>query len=298
MDCRLSSVLVMMILSSRKDMWIKLLFLSFFLLSPSVFASAKSFLMKENNQILMQEGNNQYRHAPCSTFKIAISLMGYNEGILQDENHPELPYKEGYVDWLEVWKHPHNPKTWMKNSCIWYSQIITQKLGMEKFQNYLKSFNYGNQDASGDKGKNNGLTNSWLSSSLEISAEEQIAFLQNLLNNQLPVSQKSHDITKNLLFLEVLDGDWKLYGKTGSGYQLNQDGSRNEDRQIGWFVGWITKGSRTIIFACYIEDKEKIEGSAGKRAKEEAKEKLKHWIEARLNDERTGLVIPAKPEGR
>ena len=95
----------------------------------------------------------------------------------------------------------------------------------------------------------------------------------------------------------MLDGGWKLYGKTGGGYQLNRDGSRNEDRQIGWFVGWITKGSRTIIFACYIEDKEKIEGSAGKRAKEEAKEKIVQWIKARLNDEITGMATSAKPEG-
>lgn len=54
----------------------------------------------------------------------------------------------------------------------------------------------GNQDTSGDKGKNNGLTHSWLSSSLEISPEEQIDFLQKLLDNKLPVSLKSHEMTK------------------------------------------------------------------------------------------------------
>ncbi|ASX27927.1 hypothetical protein BA173_03570 [Rickettsia sp. MEAM1 (Bemisia tabaci)] len=52
-------------------------------------------------------------------------------------------------------------------------------------------FSYGNQDTSGDKGKNNGLTNAWLSSSLEISPEEQIAFLQKLAADQLPVSLKA-----------------------------------------------------------------------------------------------------------
>ncbi len=46
------------------------------------------------------------------------------------------------------------------------------------------------------KGKNNGLTNAWLSSSLEISPEEQIAFLQKLAADQLPVSLKAQEMTK------------------------------------------------------------------------------------------------------
>ncbi len=39
----------------------------------------------------------------CS-FNIAISLMGYNEGVLIDELHPTLPFKKGYVDYIEKWK--------------------------------------------------------------------------------------------------------------------------------------------------------------------------------------------------
>ncbi|WP_410526378.1 penicillin-binding transpeptidase domain-containing protein [Rickettsia rhipicephali] len=29
---------------------------------------------------MKQEGNCESRYAPCSTFKIAISLMGYDDG--------------------------------------------------------------------------------------------------------------------------------------------------------------------------------------------------------------------------
>ncbi|WP_231289986.1 penicillin-binding transpeptidase domain-containing protein [Rickettsia australis] len=60
---------------------------------------------------------------------------------------------------LEVWKQPHTPKDWMKNSCLWYSQIITKELGIEKFRDYVTQFDYGNHEILGDKGKNNGLTN-------------------------------------------------------------------------------------------------------------------------------------------
>ncbi len=144
---------------------------------------------------------------------------------------------------------------------------------MDKFQQYVTKFNYGNQDVSGDNGKNNGLTHAWLSSSLEISPEEQAAFLQKLVNNELPVSKKSHTMTKNILFVETLPGGWKLYGKTGSGYKLNAAKTQKlEDQKIGWFVGWINKGNSNIIFTNYIEDQENT--YAGPRAKTAAKEKL------------------------
>lgn len=58
-----------------------------------------------------------------------------------------------------------------------YSQVIREKLGEKQFSDYTRRFAYGNQDVSGDKGMNNGLTHCWLSSSLTISPKEHIHFL-------------------------------------------------------------------------------------------------------------------------
>lgn len=159
-------------------MKISILFFSIALSVP-VLAQASCFLAKENNKVVQQEGDCKKRYAPCSTFKIALSLMGYDSGVLIDANHPEWEFKEGYVDWFDQWKRSYTPAFWIKNSCVWFSQVLTKKLGMLKFKTYVKKFIYGNQDVSGDKGKNNGLTNSWLSSSLEISPEEQIIVFAN-----------------------------------------------------------------------------------------------------------------------
>lgn len=258
----------------------KFLFLNFILFfASSIYANKNCFLVKENNLIIKQEGDCELRHAPCSTFKIVISLIAYNEELLIDETHPELPFKEGYLDYIERWKQPHNPSLWMKNSCVWYSQVLTQKLGMEKFKEYVIKFNYGNHDVSGDKGKNNGLTNSWLSSSLEISPKEQILFLENFINNKLPISAKAHEMTKNILFIDELADGWELYGKSGSGCQLNHDRTQKLELQIGWFIGWIQKDNRTIIFVYYIEDEDLQETYAGIRARAAAKEKLLELIQ-------------------
>jgi beta-lactamase class D len=205
--------------------------------------------------------------------------MGYDAGILKDETHPEWQFKEGYDLFVNVCKGPHNPRTWMRDSCLWYSQVLTQKLGMNKFKEYVEAFNYGNQDISGDKDKNNGLTHAWVSSSLKISPEEQIAFLQKIIDNKLPVNKKFREMTKKIMFIQELPGGWKLYGKTGNGQQLSIDESRKLDLQHGWFVGWIEKDGQHIIFASHLVDDKKQDTFASFRARNEALIKLWYLID-------------------
>ena len=238
------------------------------------------FLLVEKNKKRISEGDCTERHPPCSTFKIAISLIGFNEGVLIDENLPALPFKEEYTDFLDNWRQTHTPLLWIKNSCVWYSQVIMKMIGKTKFKQYMAAFNYGNQDISGDKGKENGLTNAWLSSSLQISAEEQVQFIQNLITDTLPVNLESHRLTRNILYISDLADGWKLYGKTGSGCKCEENGDLNNDRQLGWFVGWIQKDDRAIMFAHYIEDDESQATSAGLRAKTDAINRLANLINA------------------
>lgn len=244
------------------------------ILSSNVAIASSCFIAKEKDQIIHMKGDCDKRYAPCSTFKIALSLIGFDSGILVDATNPVWPFKEGYVDWRDVWKQDQTPQSWMKESCVWYSQVLTKQLGMQKFQDYVTKFSYGNQDLSGDKGKNNGITNSWLSSSLEISGLEQVAFLEKVLIDALPVSKHAHSMTKNLLFAEELKNGWKLYGKTGSGNLLSPDRMQKLEIQHGWFIGWIEKGDRKIIFSNHIADDKKEENFASLRAKLDAKERL------------------------
>jgi beta-lactamase class D len=258
---------------------LKILYLMFCTLIFASNVNAKDcFIASKNNQIIHSEGECDKRYSPCSTFKIAISLMGFDSGILVDETHPTWNFKPVYVNWLERWKQPHNPKLWLANSCVWYSQIITKKLGMERLTEYSKRFNYGNQDTSGNKGMNNGLTNCWLSSSLAISPKEQINFINKLIANKLPVSTDAQIKTKNILYLESLPNGWELYGKTGSGSQLDADSNKIKNRQVGWFVGFVRKDKKTITFAYLIADGGKQDTYASLRAKEALKDRLSNIL--------------------
>ncbi|MDF1678892.1 MAG: class D beta-lactamase [Legionellaceae bacterium] len=251
------------------------LVLSCLFFSLPVFANNDCFITKDTSgAVLAKFGACSLRHSPCSTFKIAISLMGYDNGFLIDEAHPELPFEDGYVDWLEIWKQPHTPKTWMQHSCVWYSQCITKHLGLLQFKKYIHALNYGNQDVLGDEGQNNGLTNAWLSSSLQISPEEQITLLEKLLSSQLPVSIQAQAYTRNIMYLKTLPNGWKLFGKTGNGYKQLTDNKLDKTRQIGWFIGWVEKNEQTLIFTQYIEDEKAETNYASLRAKNMAIDKI------------------------
>ena len=230
------------------------------------------FLAKENGKTLKSEGDCNTAYAPESTFKIALSLIGFDSGILKSVSDPSWSLPDGVDPYINVCKGDHNPRTWMRDSCLWYSRILTTKLGLEKFQNYVSKFAYGNMDLSG------GLTGAWVSSSLKISPNEQTIFLQKVVDHQLPISRAAYDKTKTIMFIQEMAGGWKLYGKTGNGRQFDKDGNKT-DLQHGWFVGYIEKGSRRIVFASHMVDNEKQSTFASFRARNEALIKLWYIID-------------------
>jgi beta-lactamase class D len=63
------------------------------------------------------------------------------------------------------------PYTWMSNSAIWVKSWIVPQLGKEAIQGFLEKFSYGNKDFTGP-GKE-----PWQTSSLKISAHEQLDFI-------------------------------------------------------------------------------------------------------------------------
>ncbi len=216
---------------------------------------------------LVQQGQCDQRVTPASTFNVAVSLMGYDSGILVDEHQPSMPYKRGYASWNPAWHTTTNPTSWFSNSVVWYTQQVTARLGEERFQQYAKQFNYGNQDVSGDPGKDNGLALAWISSSLKISPLEQVAFMRNIVNRQLPVSAKAYDMTARVMVTDTLANGWVVQGKTGTANPVLSNGKDDAAHSLGWYVGWAKKGQRTVVFARLILDKRQKTGAAGLRTK-------------------------------
>ncbi|MBT0779172.1 class D beta-lactamase [Paracoccus sp. pheM1] len=217
---------------------------------------------------LLHEGNCDERISPASTFKVAISLMAFDAGIFAAPGEPEWPFKEGYADWNPQWRQATTPESWMRDSVVWYSQRATERLGAERFAAYVDAFDYGNKDLSGDSDKGNGLTNAWLSSSLQISPAEQVAFLTRMIGGDLPVSAPAVEQTKALMDTGERPGGWHVYGKTGAGLPFGSDGELLQGQPFGWYVGWAERDDRRIVFARLVWFAERPDASPGAVARE------------------------------
>jgi beta-lactamase class D len=175
------------------------------------------------------------RFLPASTFKIVNALIGLETGVIPDENYV-IKWDGTHYD-NPAWNQDHTLKTAIQNSVVWYFQELARRMGKEKMQCYIDAVGYGNQDLSGP------IEPFWLHGALRISADEQIALLKRLYQNDLPFSQRSMRIVKEILVLDKAR-IYQLTGKTGAG--------QVDALYIGWFVGYVEEKGNVYFFAANI----------------------------------------------
>jgi bla regulator protein BlaR1 len=218
--------------------------------------------------VLVREGTCDERVTPASTFKIAISLMGFDSGVLRDEHTPYLPYKPSYASSNPSWRRGTDPAGWLSESIVWYSQQVLSRLGAARVRSYVQAFDYGNRDLASVPGVDDAVSISELSPTLKISPLEETVFLRKVVNRSLPVSAHAYDMTARLLERETLANGWEVHGKTGTAPARLPDGSADEAQHIGWFVGWVNKGGRTLVFARLLQHPVDTYQYAGARARD------------------------------
>ena len=195
------------------------------------------------------------RLSPCSTFKIFNSLVGLETGVLHDEDHSMV--WDGTKSSVCNCNKDQTLQSAVTNSCVWYFERVASEVGEERMQKFITDAQYGNKDIS------SGITKFWIGGSLKISADEQVAILKKLLNDELPFSKRSMAIVRGLIRLEQTEKG-TLYGKTGSDME-------NGKKVLGWFVGYVVQPKRIYVFATNIQA---ADGASGMKAKEITKQIL------------------------
>ena len=233
---------------------IKIIWLSFFILIAGC-STGRNF-PKKNVCFLVYDMQletyvTKYNTSYCkkqlpaaSTFKIPLALMAFDAGVLEDEKTAFTWDRKSHF--LESWNRNQTAESWMRDSVVWVSQAITPQLGAEKIAGYLKSFDYGNKDMSGE------LTTFWLTptplegskteNTLKISGYEQADFMRKLWTNKLPVSPKALELTKKIIPRETNPPHRILAGKTGSGFMDPEQTIR-----VGWYVAHLSVGLKQYI---------------------------------------------------
>lgn len=174
--------------------------------------------------------------SPASTFKIPNTLIALEANILPNENYQFI--WDGKQRNNPNWNKNQNLKEAFKNSCVWCYQEIARKTEAVNYKKHLKIMNYGNQCIDGP------IDLFWLNGKLRISSFEQIQFLTQLKNNSF--GYRSSVIEKTIGIMQRdSSAEYTVYGKTGWGMENNKD--------YGWFVGFIQYPENTIYFALLIE---------------------------------------------
>ena len=216
----------------------------------------------ESGVELVHEGICDQRVAPFSTFKLALAVIGFEAGIIKDGQNPSWNWQPG-IDAPERDHKSVDPTIWERDSVLWYSRELVRRMGAAQFAGLVRQLGYGNIDVAGTAGQANGMTRSWLGASLEISPQEQVQFVRQMLGGQLPVSAAAQAGASTLLpQFDAADG-WVLTGKTGSGWLTDAQGNFFKDRSLGWFIGWADRGAQRVVFARLLVDNKARGGALG-----------------------------------
>lgn len=189
--------------------------------------------VKENTIRRYNPKRCRERFAPCSTFKVPHAVIALDLGVLSGPDHKRK--WDGVKRWNETWNRDHDLRSAVRDSVLWYFQQTAKDIGAERMKAALIKLSYGNADCSGP------IDEFWLSHPLAISADEQLAFMNKLRLGELPFAKLAQETASELIVVDRTP-DRTLHGKTGTG-------GENGRATLGWFVGWLEAGDRTLVFA-------------------------------------------------
>jgi len=185
------------------------------------------------------------RFLPASTFKIPNTLIALETGVAPDANFT-IPFdsirdrRDGF--WTPDWSRDQTLRSAFQNSVYWFYQETARRIGETRMREYLRLFDYGNQDMGG------GVDRFWLEGALRVSPLEQVEFLRKVHEGTLGVSPRSTEILKDIMILEEQPG-YVLSGKTGTAEVTTT-------RELAWLVGYVEKDGSVWYFALNLEGEE------------------------------------------
>ncbi len=200
------------------------------------------------------KGDRLYQHnpqrnstafLPASTFKILNSLISLETGV--------IPHELAILTWdgierqIPAWNRDLNMREAIKLSAVWFYQVLARRVGYEQMQKWVAKVGYGNNKI----GNKQDIDKFWLSGELRITPNEQIEFLRRLHKNELPFSERSLSVVKDIIIVEQTP-DYTIRAKTGLVGFGEQTAS-----QIGWYVGYLEQNKNVYFFATNIDIRSK-----------------------------------------
>jgi beta-lactamase class D len=216
-------------------------------------------IFDKNNKewILSDTLNVKTESLPASTFKIINLLIALETKTIKDEN--EIVKWVGKTDTLKYGYRPEiyhdmSVKEAFEVSAGWVFIELAKKIGKEKYKKYLSACNYGNLNLT----ENN--DDFWNFGNFAISPINQVEFIKNLYEEELPFSKRNIEIVKKVMITEQTDS-YTIIAKTGW--------TRENNMNTGWWIGYLEANNNTYFFATrLIQDRKNNRDDFGSCRKE------------------------------
>lgn len=173
----------------------------------------------------------------ASTFKIINLLIALETKTITDEN--ELIKWVGKVDTIKYGYRPEiyhdmTVKEAFEVSAGWVFIELAKKIGKKNYQKYLTICDYGNLDFSQTE------DDFWNFGHFAISPINQIEFIKNLYDENLPFSKRNIEIVKSVMLSEQ-NVNFSIRSKTGW--------TRENNTNTGWWIGYVDNNNGVYFFA-------------------------------------------------
>lgn len=171
-------------------------------------------------------------YAAASTFKILNTLIALEEGAISGAD--PIFHWVGTRYEIADWNQDQTLASAFKVSCVWCYQQLARRVGALKYPTYIQQSKYGQLRQPFNE------TEFWLDGSLTISAEQQVAFLRQIVKRKLQFKVSSYDTLRKIMLADET-AQYRLYAKTGWA-------TRNAP-SVGWYVGFVETPDDTWLFA-------------------------------------------------
>lgn len=174
---------------------------------------------------------------PASTFKIINFLIALETKVIKDEND--------IVKWVadyDTLKYGVRPDIYhdmtieeaYKVSAGWVFVELAKKIGKDNYRKYLSSSNYGNLNLTQED------FDFWNFGEFAISPINQVQFLKDFYDENLPFAKRNIQIVKRVMINEQNE-NYILRAKTGW--------TRESGMNTGWWVGYVEHEKGVHFFA-------------------------------------------------
>lgn len=205
----------------------------------------------KNDRVFQHNPQRNVTNFPtASTFKILNSMIALETGVISDEI--AILTWDGIQRELPEWNRDLNLREAFKLSAVWFYQVLARRVGYDRMKHWVIQAGYGNQEI----GRKDEIDQFWLNGTLRITPQQQIEFLHRLYKNDLPFSERTLSIVKDIMITEKTP-DYTIRAKTGW-FGFGNDSIPN----IGWYVGYLEKGENVYFFATNIDIRNKKDSAA------------------------------------